>query len=288
MARLCARALDTGIEVSYVRDLIRLHRLSPESPATAPDAWPWPLAIRALGAFSVTRDGAVVTFAGKAPQRPLALLKALVVLGGREVPEERLTDLLWPEAEGDAAHQVFATTLHRLRDVLGLEGMLRLQEGRLTLDPRHVWLDVWSFERLLLEAEQAERQGDRGARLALLERALGLYRGPFLAGEPRADWAISARERLRNKFLRATSRLCRCWTEAGEWERATEGYERGLDVDDLAEEFYQGLMQCYEGLGRRGEALRVAERCRHALATVLGVEPSPATLEMARRLGANL
>jgi LuxR family transcriptional regulator, maltose regulon positive regulatory protein len=287
MARLCARALETGIEVSYVRDLIRAHRLSPESPATAPGAWPWPLTIRALGAFTVTRDGAVVTFTGKIPQRPLALLKALVALGGRDVPEEQLTDFLWPNAEGDAAHQVFATTLHRLRDLLGLEGALHLQEGRLTLDARHVWLDVWSFERLLLAAEQAERRGDRRASLTLLERALGLYRGPLLAGEPRADWAISARERLRDKFCRATSRLCRCWTEAGEWERAAEGYARGLDVDDLAEEFYQGLMQCYEGLGRRGEAMRVAERCRHALATVLGVEPSPATQAIARRLGTN-
>jgi DNA-binding SARP family transcriptional activator len=285
MARLCARALETGIETSYVRDLIRLHRLSPKSPATAPDAWPWPLAIRALGAFTVTRDGTVVTFTGKVPQRPLALLKALVALGGCDVPEERLTDLLWPDAEGDGAHRVFATTLHRLRDLLGPEGTLRLQDGRLTLDPRLVWLDVWSFERFLLEAEQAERRGDRRASVDLLERALALYRGPFLASEPRADWAISARERLRDKFLRATGRLCRHWTEAGEWERAAEGYARGLDVDDLAEEFYQGLMQCYERLGRRAEAVRVAERCRHALAAVLGVEPSPATQAIARRLG---
>jgi LuxR family transcriptional regulator, maltose regulon positive regulatory protein len=287
MARLCARALEMGIEVPYVQELIRLHRLPPESPATAPEAWPWPLAVRAMGPFTIAQDGTPLTFAGKVQQRPLALLKALVALGGHDVPQERLTDLLWPDAEGDAAQQVFATTLHRLRDLLGMAGVLRLQEGRLSLDPHRAWVDVWSFERLLRDAEQAERRGDREAGRALLERAVALYRGPFLAGDSRADWAITPRERLRDRFLRATSRLSRAWIDAGQWERAADAYERGLDVDHLAEESYQGLMQCYERLGRRGEALRVAARCRRALADALGVEPSPATQAIVRRLGAN-
>jgi DNA-binding SARP family transcriptional activator len=284
MARLCALALETGTECSYVRDLIRRHRLAPESAATAPEGWPWALTIRALGAFTIAREDEPLTFTGKVRQRPLQLLRALVALGGSDVPEERLTDLLWPEAEGDAADQAFTVTLHRLRALLAVEGALILQTRRLSLDPRRVWLDAWAFERLLVEAEHSERHGDRGAAVRLLERALALYRGPFLGSEPGSAWATSTRERLRSRFLRATARLCRHWTESGDWERAAEGYARGLDVDDLAEEFYRELMRCYEQLGRRAEALRVAERCRATLATVLGVDPSPATQAIARRL----
>jgi two-component SAPR family response regulator len=236
-----------------------------------------------LGGFVLAKDGAPVTFTGKVQQKPLALLKTLVALGGREVLETQLGDALWPEAGGDAAHQAFAATLHRLRGLVGHPNALRLQDGRLSLDPHHVWLDVWAFEHLLREAERVERlDGQRF--IALVERALAMYRGPFLGAEGSADWAVSAAERLRSRFLRASGRLGRYWTEAGEWERAIDAYERALAVDDLAEEFYQGLMTCHARLGRRAEALRAYARCRRALAATLGVEPSPATQALARTL----
>jgi ATP/maltotriose-dependent transcriptional regulator MalT/DNA-binding SARP family transcriptional activator len=283
-ARLCARALDEGIETAYVQDLVRRHGLSLDEPVLAPDAWPWPVSLCVLGGFALARDGAPVTFTGKVQQKPLALLKLLVALGGRDVPETRLADTLWPDATGDAAHQAFAATLHRLRVLVGHPHALRLQDGRLSLDPQHVWLDVWTFERLLREAERIERLD--GARfLALLGRAVALYRGPFLGPEGSAEWAVSAAERLRSRFLRASGRLGRHWTESGDWERAIDAYERALAVEDLAEEFYQGLMTCHARLGRHAEALRAYARCRRALAATLGVEPSPATQALARALG---
>ncbi len=284
LVRLCAKALDAGIETAYVQDLVRRHGLSLEEPSLAPETWPWPVSIRMLGGFALARDGVPVTFTGKVQQKPLALLKTLVALGGREVLEAQLADALWPDAGGDAAHQAFAATLHRLRGLVGHPNALRLQDGRLSLDPHHVWLDVWAFEHLVREAERVERL-DVQRFIPLVERALAMYRGPFLGAEGDADWAVSAAERLRSRFLRASGRLGRHWTDAGEWERAIDAYERALAVDDLAEEFYQGLMTCHARLGRRAEALRAYARCQRALAATLGVEPSPVTQSLARTLG---
>jgi DNA-binding SARP family transcriptional activator len=282
MARLCARALEAGIEVAYVQDLVRTHRLLPDPPALTPAAWPWPVRLLALGAFAIERDALPEAPRGKAQQRPLALCKILIAFGGREVTEAQIVDALWPEAAGDTAHQAFATTLHRLRALLGDERGLRLREGRLSLDPRHVWLDIWAFEELLDRAEK-DPSPDAPAR-SLLERALGLYRGPFLGAEGGAPWAISTSERLRSRFLRATSLLGRGWIVAGEVERAAHAYERGLAIDDLAEEFYQGLMTCHQRLGRRAEALRAYERCRERLAATLGVAPSATTERLHRAI----
>ena len=53
-------------------------------------------------------------------------------------------------------------------------------------------------------------------------------------------------------------------------------YQRGLEVDDLAEEFYQRLMECCIKMGRKAEAIKVYERCRATLKAVLGVEPREA------------
>ena len=155
MAGLCARALEAGIEEDYVRGLVQKRGLVPESPPVEVEAWPWPIRIFTLGRFEVMRDGEPVRFARKVQRKPLALLKALIALGGRSVREEPVMDALWPDAEGDAARVALASALHRLRGLLGREQAVLRQEGQLSLDARLCWVDVWAVERLLGRAETA-------------------------------------------------------------------------------------------------------------------------------------
>ncbi|MGO8756157.1 MAG: hypothetical protein ACLQHK_13110, partial [Gallionellaceae bacterium] len=116
-ARLCALALERGIEPDCARTFIRKLQLPPP-PDIGIAEWPWPIKIYTLGRFSIVRDGAPVRFAARGQRKVVELLKALVALGTRELDEVRVTDALWPEAEGDKAHQAFKTTLHRLRKLL--------------------------------------------------------------------------------------------------------------------------------------------------------------------------
>ena len=98
-----------------------------------------------------------VEFGRKVQRRPLALLKTLISLGGRNVSEARLTELLWPDADGDLAHQSFTAALSRLRKLLGTDDALVLKDGRLSLSNRHCWVDAWAFERFLAQAEKATK-----------------------------------------------------------------------------------------------------------------------------------
>jgi len=182
------------------------------------------------------------------------------------------------------AHESFATTLHRLRKLIGLEKAILLREGRLTLDERFCWVDVWAFERLLGQADARWREGLKDKAVQLMEKALEIYRGPFLAREPEPSWATAMSERLRNKFLRTVGKLGQYWQQASQWERALDCYQKGLEVDNLAEEFYQGLLTCYHHLGRRSEALSVYNRCKKALSSALGIEPSAKTESIYRSL----
>src|SRR5262249_29255398 len=172
--RLCARALEGGMEPVCVRGLAKKRRLVPESPPVEAEAWPWPIKILTLGRFEVLLDGEPVRFARKVQRKPLALLKVLIAFGGRGVREELVMDALWPDAEGDAARVALASALHRLRGLLGREQAILRQEGQLSLDSRHCWVDVWAVERLLGRAETAA--GDP----QLICTAAGLYRGAFL------------------------------------------------------------------------------------------------------------
>jgi DNA-binding SARP family transcriptional activator len=288
MALLCARALDSGIETDYVKKLIRSRNLAPDTPPVHVEDWPWPLKIYTMGRFEVLKDGSPVRFAVRARQKPLEMLKALVAMGGRDVREENISDILWPESDGDAAHTSFATTLHRLRNITGSAEIPRYSDSRLSLDPRHCMVDSWAFERLMSEAERkwGKRQNytDSSEAMTLTEKALGMYKGHFLANDSDIAWTIKMRERLRSKFLRNAVRLCGFYEQSGQFEKAVEYYKKGLEADELAEELYRGLIKCYRRLGRKAEALAAYKRCCETLSSVLGIEPSPEMMKIYKSL----
>jgi DNA-binding SARP family transcriptional activator len=279
VAQLCSEALQANIEVDYVQSLIRQRRLAPPSESLNLDCWPWPLKIRCFGTFELIQDDAPIQFARKAPKKPLQLLKALVALGGQQVNEQRLIDRLWPDEEGDKAHNAYSTTLSRLRKLIGVES-ITLIEGALSLNTRHCWLDVWSFQGLLKAAEHAKQNDDWQDFEQSSQNALGLYRDHFLAAEADESWAIALRERLRHQYLDTTAALADGLQARGDWRLALNCYQSGLDVENLSEDFYQGLMRCYQQLGLKAEALESYHRCKRILSLSLGVEPSAATQKL--------
>ncbi len=255
VARLCEKALEAGIEVEYVQELIRRLNILPETPPLHLENWPWPLKINTLGSFELWKDGKPIRFSRKAQQKPLSMLKALIALGGRGVREDEIADALWPDADGDMAYQSFRTTLHRLRQLLGNEKAVQVHEGQMTLDDRTCRVDVWAFEQLLEQAETQWKKGKVEEAAQLTEKALEIYKGPFLRQDVKESWALSMNERLKTKFMFYISRLGDHWQKAGQWEKAVKCYLRGLEIDDLSEEFYRSLMLCYQKLDRRAEAI---------------------------------
>ncbi len=277
LANLCMKALESSIEVDYVQEFIRRHKIKPEFPPRHLENWPWPVKVFALGRFGLLHDDKPILFSRKIQQKPLAMLKVLIASGGKEVKEERLSDALWPEADGDAAHNSFISTQHRLRQLIGHEDAIQHKGGRLTLDQRHCWVDVWAFEWLLGQAEAEKKRGSTEKAVQCIERAIDLYKGPFLGDEVEQSWMISPRERWRRSFIRNLIWLGHYWQDQKEWEKAIGSYQRGLEIDDVAEDLYQQLMICYQELGRRAEAISIYERCRKTLSKILGVDPCAKT-----------
>jgi DNA-binding SARP family transcriptional activator len=280
MSRLYARALEFGIEVPYVQGMIRRRALLPPATAESLDAWPWPIRLYTFGRFGLIRDGQPVKFEGKAQKKALDLLKALAALGGREVSEQRLCDILWPDTDGDDARGNLKITLHRLRKIVGHEALV-LQDSKLQLDPNLCWVDAWEFERsvnrMLANDSQLPVEGLRSAG----DRALALYRGPFLADDA---FAMVSRERLRGKLIRAIATAGGRLQGNGAHDHAIAWYERGIEIEPLAEPFYQSLMRIYHAQQRPAEGLGVYQRCKSMLAAHLQVSPSPETEALAQAM----
>jgi ATP/maltotriose-dependent transcriptional regulator MalT/DNA-binding SARP family transcriptional activator len=286
MRFLCTHALANNIETIYVNGLIRKLRLAPppilESVGwdAGLDAWPYPVKIYTFGRFEVVKDGIPLEFAGKVQKKPLEMLKALIAMGGANVPAGRLTDALWPDTDGDLGRKSLETTLGRLRNLLGGETSIRFSAGHLTLEPRYCWVDSMALESLLekIGTTPADQVGP------LKEKAVSLYRGQFLPTDILLPWTAPRRELFRNKQIRLMLSMGIRLEESGAWERAADCYVKGLETDYLVEELYRRLMICHQKLGNNAEAVRIYHRCRDLLKARLGIAPSAETRACYSRL----
>jgi two-component SAPR family response regulator len=171
--------------------------------------------------------------------------------------------------------------LHRLRKILSDDRVLVLKDGKLSLDARYCWVDVWTFERLLGETRRLLRNTADSNQVCLLEglteNLQALYQDHFLIREEVTGWSISLQERLRSKFIHHLVEVGKFWETHGYWEQAIECYRKGIDVDDLVEVFYQRLMNCFLNTNRLSEGMSVYRRCRQTLSIMLSLQPEPET-----------
>jgi DNA-binding SARP family transcriptional activator len=243
-----------------------------------------PIKIRTFGMFRVAVADRDFPRTGVGQQKPLQLLQVLLALNpdGTSVPA--LADLLWPDADADAAHHAFEVNLQRLRRQFGRSEVLLLQAANLRLNRALCWLDCWE-----LDALGRQLDGDAGAvsREVLARRLLTVYRGHFLPGVE-VSWALIARQRFDARFIRAVEQLGDLLEAEGAVDLAIECYGRALAVDPVAEVLCRRAMSALVTAGRGTEALALYERCADACQARLGLPPSALTRQLADALRAAL
>jgi DNA-binding SARP family transcriptional activator len=276
-ADICIFALKNKIEVEYYTHVIRFRQLVPSNPPVDLDNWPWPIKIHALGNFRIYRDGNALEFVRKVQQMPLKLLKLMVALGGTGIPEEQLADILWPDTDGYSAYRAFSTTLYRLRQLLEIPDLIKITEGKVSIDKRLCWVDNWAFEKItneiLLSRKLEDTSCNRSEIQQKLEKALILYQGDFLKMEEWGAPVISEREKLRGLFIQLIDKTGRSLEAKELWHEAIQLYKRGLVINESVEKFYQRLMICHFNLGEKSDAINVFERCRKIFLAGYGIEP---------------
>jgi len=242
---------------------------------------PRSIGIRCLGRFEITGSGQAPARLGRMHTRPIYLLKAMLARGGMDVDADALVAHVWSDLDGDAGRNALDLALHRLRKLLGSKQAILTRAGQLSINARLVWVDIWEFEALCDQLPKLVRAGQSNA--VHVAQLLDCYRGAFLSDES-CSWALTMRERLRSRFIRVIGLLADALAHQRSSNEVVALCRHAIEMEPTAEEFHARLIRCYCAEGRDAEALAAYERCRELLRGVLGVEPSPVTKALARKL----
>jgi DNA-binding SARP family transcriptional activator len=217
-------------------------------------------------------------------RKAIALLAYLLVEGG-EQPRDSLAAMLWPESNRQRSLGALRRTLTALRSA-GASPWLRIDRNSVGCLARpDLWVDTHEFGRLL---RATGSHGHSAAGLCpqcrpILQQAIELWRGDFLAGFSLADspafddWQLLQQESLRRQYAGSLHKLVRLTADAGEYPSAIELARQWLQLDPLNEPAHRALMRLHANTGQRSLALRQYRDCVRVLEEELGVPPLEAT-----------
>ncbi len=229
-----------------------------------------------LGALEVCRDGEPV----RLPRgRRRAVLAALLARAGQPVPADTLIDAAWrDELPADPGSALY-TVVSRLRAVLGGD-VLRTGPAGYVIVPQPGALDADRFEALRARAAAAG-----GARaVALLDEALGLWRGPAYAEFADRDFARPEAVRLDELRLVTIEDVAERCLQLGAVDRAAASLEELIAGHPLRERARGLLMTALYHAGQPTRALQQYRDYRELLVSELGLDPSPALQDLQRRI----
>ena len=234
---------------------------------------------RILGSFEAIGEAGSVTLRGG---RRRVLLACLATHAGQPVSIDRLIEAMWGNNGTDSAAATLQTYVSRIRKLLGPDGAtLQTSPGGYLLAIEPDAVDAVRFER---NVAAAATEPDLGRRLAVLDEALALWRGPPLEEFAGAGWADEAAMRLEAVHLRALQRRFDALLALDRAEDAAGGLEPLVRAHPLDERLWAQFMLSLYRTGRQADALDAYQQVRRHLIDELGIEPGPELSELEHRI----
>lgn len=228
------------------------------------------LEVHALGPGYVLLNGRQIdTWEGHLPR-----LLFFFALDRPVVTRSEICEAFWPDLDNDQAVNVFHVTKRRLHKALDFDVLVH-DGGYYRVNPEvSVKYDIMQFVSALVEGRSPETED----KAAAWQRAIDLYKGPFLQGHS-DRWILERREGYQTGYLEALSEMAKIRLAEGRQENALGLLLRAVQENDRYQPIHRQIMQLYAGLGRRSEAAAHYQKLAEQLRAE-GKELEPATREL--------
>lgn len=223
-----------------------------------------------LGSLQVREAGSPVEIA---PRRLRMLLALLVINANQVVTTDRILEELWGD-EADGKENALWVYISRLRSALGDEEALVTRDHGYSLIADEDDIDVRRFESTL-KAGRALLKQDPERASALLDEALGLWRGQALEEFTYEEFARSEISRLEELRMAALEDRIDANLRCGLAGELVSELEVLHHTHPTRERLVSQLMLALYRSGRQPDALRAFEAYRIRLGEEFGLEPSP-------------
>ncbi|HTD50471.1 MAG TPA: BTAD domain-containing putative transcriptional regulator [Acidimicrobiia bacterium] len=238
---------------------------------------------RILGGVGVLGDDGVTRTVTARRQR--GLLAFLILHANRVVSSGALVDGLWGESLPDAPVAALQVVVSRLRATLGPSGTAIVAESggyRLDVGPEETDLSVASA--MLTDGRAALARHEPTHAVAAFERALSLWNGHALEDLTALPFARDAARRVRELWLSLAEARNDALLFDGRHLEVLPDVEGLLAAEPLREHLRAQQVAALYRAGRQVEAVRMCDTHRKALRDELGLAPSPAMVELERRV----
>ncbi len=228
------------------------------------------LRLLTLGGVAVVDNSGKDTGAAASQRRTLALLSVLAVAGPVGMSRDKLVALFWPEADSERGRHALTQALYSARRVLQCDDLF-VASADVRLNDSHITTDVRDLESALTSD---------------LERAVSLYKGPFLDGfylpgsREFEQWCSTQRDRIEAKIARALEQLAVAASAKGDARQAADWWKRLATLRPLDSGIAVRLMEALIAVGDRAGALNYSSVHGKLLRNELGLEPDPAVVAL--------
>lgn len=234
------------------------------------------LVIHTLGNFFVSLGGKDISDATSRSRKVWTIFKYLLTNRHRLATTEALIEVLWPIESPDDPLKTLYSHVSRLRRLLQAGGksvdyILYRQNGYQWNPQAPVYLDIVDFEQTVKMARSLSVDEDK---LLLLQRAVELYGGDFLADSSHESWALPLVNYYKRLYIQAVNELAEIYARNSAQDEIISLCNRAIQLEPYEETLYVRLIQALLINGETAQAQKCYQCIADLLFKELGAQPS--------------
>lgn len=236
--------------------------------------------VKMLGEFSISSaDGTcAISDQNNRSKKVLTLLEYLIAFRTREISQNELIELLWPDDDSDEPANTLKTLLHRARSALDELGKGMGKQAIICRRGTYAWNNACET---IVDAEEFERHCHKAAssegteKLLHLLEAIKLYRGDFLPKTATELWAVPIVTYYHSMYLNSVHEAVELLTHQARFDEIIEICQQAVAIDPFDEQLHLSMIQTLMANGMQQQAMNHYSQVTELYLNKFGINPSP-------------